>query len=124
MNDDLAIILVDHGSKRAGANEILHEVAALISARSQGRLVYAAHMELADPSIEHAFGQAVSDGASRIIVHPYMLTPGKHAAHDIPLLAQKAARLHPGIFFCVTEPLGVHLKIAEVILERCGLSHS
>ena len=34
--------------------------------------------ELAEPSIKEAFGKCVQQGASRIIVSPYFLSPGRH----------------------------------------------
>jgi sirohydrochlorin ferrochelatase len=40
---------------------------------------------------------------------------------DIPRLVAAAARAFPGVEYCVTQPLGVHPKIGEVVLERAGL---
>jgi sirohydrochlorin ferrochelatase len=37
---------------------------------------------------------------------------------NIPLLVKEAANRHPGVAFRITEPLGVHPKLGEVILER------
>jgi sirohydrochlorin ferrochelatase len=34
--------------------------------------------ELAEPTIKEAFGKCVEQGASRIIVSPYFLSPGRH----------------------------------------------
>ena len=34
--------------------------------------------ELAEPTIKEAFGKCVQQGASRIIVSPYFLSPGRH----------------------------------------------
>ena len=52
------------------------------------------------------------------MVHPYFLAPGRHSTQDIPRLVTEAASSHPGVAYTVTEPLGLHDKIIEVILER------
>ena len=78
-------------------------------------------MELAEPTIEQGVAACVEQGAEAIVAHPYMLSRGRHAVSDIPRMVKEAVEKHPGLEFCVTEPLGIHEKIAEVILERAGL---
>ncbi len=83
-------------------------------------VVEAAHMELARPSIEDGLQACVAAGAREIVVHPYLLAPGRHASEDLPRrVGEVAARL--GVPVRVTDPLGVHPLLAEVVLERCGL---
>ena len=113
-----AIILVDHGSKRPEANAIVRQVAAIVQQAVPDALVRHAHMELGAPSVGDAFEACVSEGADEIVVHPYFLAPGNHGARDIPKLALEAAARHPGVRIMISEPLGVHAKIGEVILER------
>lgn len=115
-----AIILVDHGSRLPAANQMLEDVAVLVRAR-QPSPVYAAHMELAEPSIEHAFTSAVYDGARHILVFPYFLSPGRHSQQDIPRLVAQAAEQHPGVGWHVAGPFGLEGLLADVIVSR--LSH-
>lgn len=115
-----AILLVDHGSKREAANAVLAEIARAVQARGEpGLVVRHAHMELAPPTIAEALASCVEAGATRVIVHPYFLTPGLHATTDIPRMAREAAVAHPGLEVRVSAPLGVHELLAEVVLERC-----
>jgi sirohydrochlorin ferrochelatase len=116
-----ALILVDHGSRFAEANEMLLDVVQMVRELSGVERIYPAHMELAEPSIAQAFAQAVSDGAMAVVVHPYFLAPGRHSTTDIPRMVEDAAKAFPGVEYCVTAPLGVHPKIGEVVLERVGL---
>lgn len=113
-----ALLIVDHGSKRREANDMLPKVAEMLRKKSDFRIVSHAHMELAEPSIQQAFDACVVAGAKEIIVHPYFLGPGRHSTHDIPRMVAEAAAKHPGVSFLITEPLGLHTKIGEVILER------
>jgi sirohydrochlorin ferrochelatase len=55
-------------------------------------------------------------------VHPYFLLPGKHWKHDIPTLAAQAAERHPGVRYVVTEPLGLHPLMAEIMSQRIAAS--
>jgi len=121
VNEKTALILVDHGSRFPAANDMLLDVVAMVKRLSGLDRVYPAHMELAEPSIRQAFERAVGDGATAVVVHPYFLSPGRHSTTDIPRMVEEAARAFPGIEHCVTEPLGVHPKIGEVVLERAGV---
>lgn len=120
MPETTGVILVDHGSRFAAANDQLHEVAALYQRVSGRPIVTAAHMELARPSIAEAFDECVRRGATRVVVHPYFLAPGRHSTTDIPRLAAEAAARHPGIGYHVTAPLGLDEKITQVIEQRIG----
>lgn len=81
-------------------------------------IVEPAHMELAEPTIAQAFARCIDQGATRIVVHPYFLSPGRHWHEDIPRLAEEAASSHPGISFLVTAPLGLHPLMAQIMCQR------
>jgi len=57
-------------------------------------------------------------------VLPYMLGPGKHSTADIPRMVGEAATRFPGVNYRVSGCLGISTKIAELILERAGVSPS
>lgn len=117
-----AVILVDHGSKRAEANEMLGQIASRFRACGGYAIVEPAHMELAEPSIATTFDRCVAAGATRIVIMPYFLLPGRHWKHDIPELAAAAAAKHTGVEYLVTAPIGLHPFMVQVIgsrIEHC-----
>ena len=116
-----ALLIVDHGSTHSEANEMLEGVADLVRHQRPDLIVRIAHMELAEPSIPNGIAACVQDGADEIVVHPYMLSPGRHATRDIPRMVQEVGVNHPEVEMRVTGPLGLHDKIGEVVLERAGL---
>ena len=116
-----ALLIVDHGSTRREANEMLGDVAEILRRLRPDLIVHYAHMELAEPTIAQGFEQCVKDGAAEVIVHPYMLSPGRHATSDIPKMVADSAAHHMGVSFRVTEPLGLDDKIGEVVLRRAGI---
>uniref|UniRef100_A0A0E0JYR8 Sirohydrochlorin cobaltochelatase n=1 Tax=Oryza punctata TaxID=4537 RepID=A0A0E0JYR8_ORYPU len=89
------VIIVDHGSRREESNLMLTE-----------------------PAIKDAFGKCVQQGASRVIVSPYFLSPGRHWKQDIPALAAEASKEHSNIPYIVTAPLGLHELMVDVMNDR------
>ena len=117
-----AILLIDHGSRRDAANEMMNCMANLVQAMAGPDVVVRyAHMELCEPSIAAGVRQCVEAGATELTVFPYMLSPGKHSTGDIPRMVAEAAAPFPGLAVRVTSAFGVHEKLAEVILGRAGL---
>ncbi|HTM44668.1 MAG TPA: CbiX/SirB N-terminal domain-containing protein [Polyangiaceae bacterium] len=117
-----AIVLVDHGSKFEQANAALVQMGALVQANlGSDWIVQIAHMELVQPSLSAACAACVDAGVTEVIVHPYFLSPGRHASVDIARMVEEVAAAHPHVQFRVTEPLGVHPLLAQLVLERCGL---
>ncbi len=113
-----AVLLVDHGSRRDAANQQLEELAEALRARLPDRVVRIAHLELAPPSIAEGIEACVAAGATRIVVHPYFLAPGAHTVRDLPRQVSEAAARHPAVEVRVSEPVGLHPKLVDVILER------
>jgi len=117
-----AILLIDHGSRRDAANEMMNCMANLVQAMAGPDVVVRyAHMELCEPSIAAGVRACVEAGATELIVFPYMLSPGKHSTGDIPRMVDEAAAQFPRLAVRVTSAFGVHEKLAELILGRAGL---
>lgn len=116
---DTALIVVDHGSKRQAANDMLFEVADNIRSRTSVP-VFAAHMELAVPTINDAVDQCSLAGISHIIVVPFFLSLGRHVTTDIPQLTAEAVARYAGMSYEVRPPIGTHPAIIDVVLDRAG----
>lgn len=116
------LVIIDHGSRRQDANKSLERVAELVAELVPTTVrIQIAHMELASPSIAEAIALCVQDGVRHIVAVPYMLSAGRHATEDIPRLVEEAVSTHDGLSFEVTEPLGVHRLLAELVAQRAGL---
>jgi sirohydrochlorin ferrochelatase len=120
-----AILLVDHGSRKREANDMLVCMANLVQTMAGADvIVRPAHMELSEPSIAAGFASCVEAGATEVIVFPYMLSPGRHSTSDIPRMVGEISVSYPGVTFSVTPAFGVHEKLGELILSRAGVSVS
>jgi sirohydrochlorin ferrochelatase len=116
------IIIVDHGSRRDESNRMLERVAGLFAERFRDRyeIIEPAHMELAEPSIATAFARCVERGASRVVVCPFFLGPGKHWTQDIPNLTAEAAAKFPHTRYHVAQTLGIDDLILDLLAKRAA----
>ncbi len=119
-----ALVIVDHGSRRPEANAALEEIAKQVQGLLPDVLVQFAHMEIAGPSIREAVDACVAQGATDITVHPYFLAPGNHSTQDIPRQVEEAIAAHPGLATRITEPLGPHPDLAQLVRKRVDESTS
>jgi len=113
-----ALLIIDHGSTRDDANDLLPKVARMVKEMCDFEIVCYAHMELAEPTIQQGFDACIVAGADEVIVHPYFLGPGRHSTSDIPDMVAQAAARHSGVSYRITEPLGLDPRIGELILKR------
>ncbi len=113
-----AILLVDHGSRRAEANAQLDVVAEQVRKRAADSIVEVAHLEIAEPDIAAGIDACVKKGATQIVVHPYFLGPGRHTTEDIPAQVERAGERHPNVHFRISEALGGHAALIDAILDR------
>ena len=123
--NEWGVVVVDHGSRRDEANEMLLEVVEIFAQQTGCAIVEPAHMELVEPTVATAVDRCVARGAKLIVVMPYFLAPGRHWDEHIPQLAKDAVAPHPGVRYLVTAPLGPHTLMAQLMqvrIEQC-LSH-
>ncbi|KAJ3686105.1 hypothetical protein LUZ61_015269 [Rhynchospora tenuis] len=113
-----AVLIVDHGSRREESNLMLNDFVKMFEARTSYQIVEPAHMELAEPTIKDAFRKCVQRGATRVIVSPFFLFPGRHWHKDIPALVSEACKEHTGVSYVVTAPLGLHELLVDVMSDR------
>ncbi len=113
-----AILLIDHGSRRAEANAQLDVVAEQVRKRAADSIVEVAHLEIATPDIADGIDACVKKGATQIVVHPYFLGPGRHTKEDIPAQVERAGARHPNVRIRISEALGGHAALIDAILDR------
>jgi len=115
------IVLIGHGSPKKEANNIdligrlLHHA---IHPECEGACVKVAYLQFADPDIMSTIKGCVEGGATKVIVHPFFLSSGMHVTKDIPGMISEAKGMYPAVEFVYTEPLGVHEKLVQVVIER------
>lgn len=120
------IILIGHGSPKKDANNLDMIAGLLHNTLHPGcsrTCVSVAYMQFAEPDIPGAIGLCASEGADRVVVHPFFLCSGVHVTKDIPEMIEAARQRHPSIEFVYTEPLGLHEHLVKIILERINAAN-
>ena len=113
-----AILLMAHGSRVAEANDAVREIAALVKKMTDYDIVEVSFREQHKPDIQQGVDACVAQGAERIMLVPYFLYMGAHVREDLPEEMAVAIERHPGVEFVMGKHLGVHRKLAEVVVER------
>jgi len=117
----IALVVFAHGSKVEAANEAVREVASRVRTRS-GYVTEAAFLEIAEPDLASAVESLASRGATRIVVLPYFLAPGRHAERDLPRLIENIrARLrdiHSNVRIDTAANLDGHPALVGMLIDR------
>ncbi len=108
------IILLGHGSR---ASCHMPEVAEMVAEMGSVRVRYAC-LQFCAHDLSSAVDEAVKDGAKKVIIIPYFLHLGNHMIKDIPAEISALRDKYPGVMIDLAEHLGVHPKLAEIVLER------
>jgi len=113
-----ALLLIAHGSRREASNIEVRELAARLERLAGNRFgcVIPAFLELAEPDIPTGIGLCAKAGATTVTAVPYFLSAGRHVANDIPAELEKAARKHQAITIHLSDYLGKHESITELLL--------
>ena len=118
-----AVLLVAHGSRRPEANADLERLAELVRERQCETIdvVEIGFLELTGPSIPDGFAKCVEAGATSVRIVPYFLSMGVHMQEDLTEIREQFAKDYPQVAVSVERPLGLHPKVVDVVLERCGV---
>jgi sirohydrochlorin cobaltochelatase len=113
-----AVMLVGHGSLRAGAGAAMIRLAERAQAARVAPIVSAGFLNYSRPSFGELLARCVEGGASDVIIQPYFLVPGKFVREDLARLAAAGRLAYPGLSIQVAQPFGDHPALARLLLKR------
>jgi len=113
-----ALLVIGHGSRVRAANRLLRDVARRLRGRFPGRIVEACYLEASRPDVPSGIEACVRHGATRILLVPYFLYMGGHVGRDLPLLAARARRRHPGVSVRIARHLGADGRLVSIVADR------
>ncbi|MCP5113443.1 MAG: cobalamin biosynthesis protein CbiX [bacterium] len=111
-------IVFAHGSRLEAANESVRLAARRLAESAGYTMVDVAFLDCVEPDLLTVVGLQVKRGADRVVVIPYFLTLGRHAAKDLPSIVEEASRIHKGVTIEITDTLDGHPALSEILLER------
>ena len=115
-----AVIILGHGSRRQGAGDPLRRLAAAVRQRGGYALVEHAFIQYASPTFSEAVDRVVAAGAERVVVVPFFIQPGNHVTEDIPRMVREAQGVHPSLSIRVSDHVGAHPLMAQIVEELVG----
>jgi sirohydrochlorin ferrochelatase len=115
-----ALLLVAHGSRRAEANAEVHRLVGAVRRRATGRfaLVKVAFLEFTEPTLAEGLEACVAQGAAEVVVVPYLLSAGSHAARDIPRAVAARQKAHPEVTIRIAPHVGLAAGMADLVLAQ------
>ncbi len=109
---------VAHGSRDAGAQQVVEELLVLAASLRPGLRAEAAYVDNASPSIRAAISRLVAEGERDITVVPLLLGAASHSKTDVAASVQAARFEHPAAVFRYGRPLGPHPVVVDVLARR------
>jgi sirohydrochlorin ferrochelatase len=113
-----AILLMAHGSRIPEANDAVHEIAKMVKNFAGYDIVEVSFRENHPPNIQQGIDACVAQGAERILLAPYFLYMGAHVQEDLPKEMEEARLRHPGVEMAMGKHLGVHKRLAKLVIDR------
>jgi sirohydrochlorin ferrochelatase len=117
-----AILLMAHGSRIPEANDAARAIAQRVKLITDFDIVEVSFREQHLPNIQQGVDSCVAQGAKRILLVPYFLYMGAHVLEDLPEELEEARLRHPDVEMVLGKHLGVHNKLAEIVVERIAES--
>lgn len=117
-----ALLIMAHGSRIPEANNAVNEIAARVKKMTEFEIVEVSFREQHLPNIQQGVDACVAQGARRILLVPYFLYMGAHVLEDLPEELEEAKRRYPDVEMVLGKHLGVHDKLAEIVVERVAQS--
>lgn len=112
-----ALLLMAHGSRRPEANADLEHLAEALRQRGGYQPIVCSYLELAEPNIQAGADLCVAQGANRVLMLPYFLSPGVHVTEDLEKARRQLQLKYPRVGFLLCEPIGRHQLMVEIIAQ-------
>lgn len=117
-NNDMAIIILGHGSRVRNAGSGMEKISELLKQKYNFPIVEYCFMSRLGPHFPEVLEQVVSRGAKHVMVIPYFLHTGLHIRLDIPEMMQHEAEKYPDVKIQLGANLGFDESLAVLVAKR------
>jgi sirohydrochlorin cobaltochelatase len=119
--EEVAVVLIGHGSKLPYNKEILEEMGMRIDTQGIFKTVRVAFMQLNSPSIEDTLRKLANEKIKNIVALPVFLAHGTHTTIDIPSRLKAAfsgEEARSDVKLIYAEPIGMDERIVDILIDR------
>jgi sirohydrochlorin cobaltochelatase len=119
IGDDVktAIVILGHGSRSEGADDSIRQAVARIRNIGSYEMVVHAFLQYASPSLSDVLEDCIRQQVAKVIVVPFLLQFGAHVSTDIPELVKAVKMIYPRLEIVVTDYVGGHRFIVDIIAD-------
>ena len=117
----VGLLLLGRGSSDPDANSDVFKIGRLLTERQGLHGHEVGFIGVVDPTVESAFKTLVARRPRQIVVVPYLLYPGV-LVDRVRETAKELAALYRRVEVQVTEPVGTHPAVLDVLLQRADES--
>ena len=118
IENNVAVILLGHGSRVEGAGKQMERVANALMETFDMDFIETCYLSRLGPHFPEVFEGVVKRGAKTVIVIPYFLHGGMHILLDIPEMMQKTAAAYPEVKVILGKNLGFDTLLVELVRKR------
>ena len=112
------VILLAHGSRRDGANDVMDQLVGMVREASDFTKVNSAFLQFSRPTLQEALKEQVDQGIKEVTVMPVFLFNGIHLSEDIPQILEQEKEKYPSVKILTAKALGMDRRIAEIVKDR------
>ena len=124
------LAMVDHGTPRREVNAVREKVGTQLRKLLEDEVAGLATCSMESrPQPEYDFNEPLLENLLRdqqgcpsdqVVVAQFFLSPGRHAGPDgdVARICRKAEQVRPGLLTFLTEPLGTHPLVLEILTDR------
>lgn len=112
------VILLAHGSRRDGANEVMSQLVEMVRKESDFKKVSSAFLQFSRPTLQEVLKEQVEEGLQEVTVMPVFLFNGIHLNEDIPEIIEQEKEKYPKVKILAAKALGMDRRIAEIVMDR------
>ncbi len=126
MSEKIGILTIGHGSRLPYNNQVVTEIANMISEKHPEYVVRVGFVEHSEPTVEEALMSFKGTGVTKIAATPVFMASGVHITEDIPCFLNLKPGTNEGeieldgqkVKIVYAKPLGSDKLIADLIFKR------
>ncbi|MBN2680666.1 CbiX/SirB N-terminal domain-containing protein [Acidithiobacillus montserratensis] len=109
--------LLAHGSRNPQWRKPFEEIAARLQSAHPERRIVLCYLEMWQPSLDQAMGDAYVSGFRHYRVSPLFWSSGRHLQEDLPALLEQVQQDLPGCHIQVEGPIGESEILIQAALQ-------